>query len=336
MELYSLLVELLGKYGPSGDEGDIARCIIDKATPLCDEVTTDVMGNVIAHKKGSGKKLMFSAHMDSIGLVATHIEDEGFIRVGNIGGVDPKEVLYSVVSFKNGTKGIIVKEEKTLYGKLKISNLLIDIGAKSKEEAMEQVMTGDVCVITVPPVQIGSKQPSIVAPYLDNRVACAVLLLTLEQLQGKTVENDLYFVFSTQEEVGLRGAKPVSYAIDPQYGIAVDVTDVCDNPDSEKNGTTSLGKGAGIKIMDRSVISHPEVVKILETLAKEQNIPHQRDIMKAGGTDAGVMHLSRGGVKTSGISIPCRYVHCPTEMADLGDIQACVDLSLALSLYPLQ
>lgn len=331
MDNYTLLVNLLEKFGPSGNEGDIASYITELATPLCDEVTTDVMGNVVAHKKGKGTKIMFSAHMDSIGLIATHFEDDGFIRVGNIGGVDPKEVLYSVVTFKNGTKGVIVKEEKALYSKLKINHLLVDIGAKTKEEAMAKVMTGDTCVIQRPAVTLESTSPCIVAPYLDNRVACCILLQALEVLQGKTLENDLYFVFSVQEEVGLRGAKPIAYAIDPAYGIAVDVTDVSDNPDSALNGTSVLGGGAGIKIMDRSVICHPEVVEMLETLATEQNIKHQRDILKAGGTDAGVMHLSRGGVKTSGISVPCRYIHSPAEMADLSDVQACIDLTVAFA-----
>ncbi len=274
---------------------------------------------------------MFSAHMDSIGFVATHIEKEGYIRVGKLGGITPCDVLHSVVRFKNGTLGGVVKEEKISYGKLKMDNLLLDIGAKTKEEAMEKVLPGDTAVIASPPVLLEGKSPTIMAPYLDNRVSCGILLSVLEKLHNTEVENDLYFVFSVQEEVGLRGAKPAAYAIDPAYGLAIDVTDVCDNPDTDHNGTSVLGGGAGIKIMDRSVISHPDVVATLEKLATELQIPQQRDILKLGGTDAGVIHTSRAGVKTGGISVPCRYVHSPMEMANLGDVQACIDLTVAFA-----
>lgn len=331
MDLYTLLCELLEKHGPSGDETPIASYIMTEAKKYCDDVSTDVMGNVIVHKKGNGPKIMFSAHMDSIGFIATHFDEEGYVRVARLGGVDPREVLYGQVKFKNNTCGIVVKDEKAQFKTLKMDEIVIDIGASSKEEAMEKVMLGDTAVLTVPPMKLEGKETSIVSPYLDNRVSCGILLAVLEQLKDKTPVNDLYFVFSSQEEVGLRGAKPAAYEIDPAYGLAIDVTDVCDNPDTEKNGTTVLGGGAGIKIMDRSVISHPEVVEVLEKLATEQNIKQQRDILKLGGTDAGVIHTSRGGVKTGGISVPCRYVHSPSEMANLSDIEACIALTFAFA-----
>ncbi len=336
MDIYQLLADLVEKYGPSGKEEGIADFIVAKAKKYCDEVTTDVLGNVIAHKKGKGAKLMFSAHMDSIGLIVTHIEEEGFLRVGAVGGIDPHKILFSPVKFHNGTKAVVMKEEKVTYANLKVENLLLDIGAKSREEAMKMVQAGDMAVFATETMKLEGDSPSIVSPYMDNRVACGVLLAVMEQLQGKTVENDLYFVFSVQEEVGLRGAKPAAYAVDPAYGIAVDVTGVCDVPESTKGATSKLGDGAGVKIMDRSVICHPEVVEILEKIATEKKILSQRDIIKMGGTDAGVIHNSRAGVKTGGISIPCRYIHSPSEMANLGDVQACIDLSLALCEYPLE
>lgn len=335
MDLYTLLCELLEKHGPSGDEGDIATYIKEKAAPYADQIDTDVLGNVIVRKKGKGTKIMLSAHMDSIGFVVTHIEKEGFVRVAKLGGVDPREVLYSAVRFKNGTVGAVVKEEKTTFANLKMDNLVLDIGAKTKEEAEQKVLLGDTAVICVPPMKLEGTSPSIVAPYLDNRVSCGILLEVLAELKDKPVNNDLYFVFSVQEEVGLRGAKPAAFAIDPAYGLAIDVTDVCDNPETEHYGTCSLGEGAGIKIMDRSVISHPEVVNLLETLAKEGNIKHQRDILKMGGTDAGVIHNSRCGVKTGGISVPCRYIHSPAEMANLEDIKSCIALTKAFILASL-
>ena len=168
-----------------------------------------------------------------------------------------------------------------------------------------------------------------VSPYMDNRIACVILLAALEQM--KSGENDVYFVFTVQEEVGLRGARTASYSVAPDYGVAVDVTDVDDTPGSEKYGTVQLGKGAAIKVMDSSVICHPEVVSKLELLAKEGNIPAQKDILRAGGTDAGAMHVSRMGVRTGGISIPCRYIHTPVETVDMTDVSNCVKLVAAFA-----
>lgn len=332
--MYDLLWNLLEKHGPSGDEGNIAAYITEQAKDLCDEITTDTMGNVMARKKGSGEnatKIMFSAHMDSIGLVVTHIEEKGFLRVGRLGGVDPKEVLYNPVRFKNGTQGVIVKDDKIAFGKVTINDIAIDIGAKSKEEAEKKVLLGDTAVVIVPPMKLEQEETTVVSPYLDNRISCFVLLQAMKELKNSKSDNDLYFVFSSQEEVGLRGVKTAAYTIDPDYGIAVDVTGVQDEPGSENHGTTELGKGAGIKIMDRSVICHNEVIATLESLATEKNIKQQRDILKVGGTDAGMIHVSRGGVKTGGISIPTRYIHTPAEMANMSDVQACIDLTVAFA-----
>ena len=165
----------------------------------------------------------------------------------------------------------------------------------------------------------------MISPYLDNRVSCAILLQVLEKLP-ENCPNDLYFVFSTQEEVGLRGSKTAAYAIEPDYALAVDVTDVDDTPGTDRCGTVQLGKGAAIKLMDHSVICHSEVVKELDLTALERGIAVQRDILRAGGTDAGAIHVSRTGVKTGGVSVPCRYIHTPVEMVDLSDVQACVEL----------
>ena len=169
----------------------------------------------------------------------------------------------------------------------------------------------------------------VYSPYLDNRISCAIQLLALERL--KESGNDLYFVFTSQEEVGLRGAKTAAWAIDPDYGIAVDVTDVDDIPGSEKYGTVQLGKGAAIKVMDSSVICHPVMVEKLSKLAEENQIPAQKDILRAGGTDAGVIHTTRMGVYTGGISVPTRYIHTPQEMADLQDVENCVKLVVAFA-----
>ena len=325
MELTEILCMLDSAHGPSGDEGDIRAVIHQLARPWADEITSDVMGNLVAHKKGSGPKVMFAAHMDSIGFIVTHIEKEGFLRVGKLGGISPKDVLNTPVRFKNGVRGVLVAEEKA-EDKLKLEDCYIDIGARDEEQARSLVQVGDTAVYDTAVTEVNGR---VISPYLDDRIACAILLKAMEQVGP--CENDLYFVFTVQEEVGTRGAKTAAWSVDPYYGIAVDVTDVDDTPGSGKYGTCKLGRGAAVKVMDSSVICHPEVVKALEQCAQDKGIAVQRDIIRAGGTDAGPIHVTRTGVRTGGISIPCRYIHTPTEMADLADVQSCVDLAVAFA-----
>lgn len=326
MDMMKTLAELVSAFGPSGAEGDAASLIGKLAAPYCDEVCRDTLGNLICRRKGTGPKVMFAAHMDSIGLVATHIDEKGYIRVGAVGGVSPKEVLFTPVRFQNGTRGMIGAAEDAKVDKLKIADLFIDIGAASREEAQQQVRIGDVAVYDTRTAEAGSR---VISPYMDNRASCLVLLMAMEQLEE--TDNDLYFVFTAQEEVGIRGAKTAAWGIDPDYGIAVDVTCADDEPGSKHLASSVCGGGAAVKVMDHSVICHPQMVEKLMTLAEEKGIKAQRDVIRAGGTDAGAIHLTRGGVYTGGISIPCRYTHTPTELVDKGDIKACADLVAAFA-----
>ena len=324
MELFELIQTLSSAHGPSGDEADIRNILSELASPMADEVAWDTMGNLIVHRKGPGSKVMLAAHMDSIGFIVTHIEKEGFLRMGKLGGISPKEAVYTPIRFKNGVRGVVVPEEKADFGKLKLDECYIDIGARDEEQAKKLVQVGDTAVYDTPCFLQGS---SVISPYLDNRISCAILLKVLEEME--LCPNDLYVVFTVQEEVGLRGAKPAAWAVDPDYAVVVDVTDVDDTPGSEKCGTVQLGKGPAIKIMDSSVICHPDMIQKLEQQAKNLDLASQRDIMRAGGTDAGVMHTTRIGVRTGGVSVPCRYIHTPVEMADLKDAQDCVKLLTA-------
>ena len=282
------------------------------------------MGNLIVRKLGSGPRVMLCAHMDSIGFIVTHVEENGFLRVGRLGGISPKEAAYTPVRFAGGARGVIVPEEKADFGKLKLDECYVDIGAKDRETALKAVAVGDTLIYDSP---CFTNQDKVVSPYLDNRISCAILLKVLEEME--LCPNDLYVVFTVQEEVGLRGAKPAAWAVDPDYAVVVDVTDVDDTPGSEKCGTVRLGKGPAIKIMDSSVICHPDMIQKLESQAKALDMPTQRDIMRAGGTDAGVMHTTRIGVRTGGVSVPCRYIHTPVEMADLQDARDCAKLLCA-------
>ena len=326
MDILNILNRLNACHSPSGEEGDVAAVLRELAAPYADEVYTDTLGNLICRKKGSGKRVMFAAHMDSIGFVVTHIDEGGFLRFGAVGGLDPHEVLGAPVRFAGGVRGVVAREGKAEAKELKLENLYIDIGAKDRADAEAQVRVGDTAVYDTSSFVNGRR---LFSPYLDDRIACVVLLLAMERL-GAT-DNDLYFVFTAQEEVGIRGAKTAAYGIDPDYGVAVDVTDSDDIPEPDHLCSTLAGKGAAIKVMDRSVICHPAVVKKLETLAAEKGIPAQREVLKAGGTDAGAIHQSRAGVYTGGISIPTRYIHTPLEMADLDDVEACAALAAAFA-----
>jgi endoglucanase len=304
----------------------VAETIAALAAPHAHEHWVDPMGNLIVHRRGQGPKVLFAAHMDSIGMIVTHIEEEGFLRFGKVGGLDLTALLYTPVRFVNGTRGLIAADQDADEKKLGIEDLFIDIGAKSRQEAEGLVHIGDTAVFDAPTFAAGER---IVSPYLDNRISCAVLLEALERLEDSP--NDLYFVFTAQEEVGTRGAKTAAYAVDPDYAVVVDVTLSDDVPGAKHSGSSVQGRGAAIKVMDGSVICHPKMVEQLTALAGEQGIPFQSDVIRSGGTDAGPIHVSRAGVYTGGISIPCRYIHTPTEMVERTDVEACVRLVTAFA-----
>lgn len=325
-DVLDLMQRLDACHGVSGSEIEISAVLAELAEPYVDEITTDVMGNLFCHKKGNGPKVMFAAHMDSIGFVVTHIEEKGYLRVGKVGGITPSQVQYMPVRFADGTKGVVFPDERVEVKDLKIDDLVIDIGVKSREEAEKLVRVGDTAVYDLVPFAMGEH---LSGPYMDNRISCVTLLLAMEQL--KESKNDLWFVFTVQEEVGLRGAKTAAWSVDPDYGIAVDVTLSDDLPGAKHHASNLLGKGAAIKVMDNSVISHPMMVKMLETLAKKKGIDSQLDVIRGGGTDAGEIHRTRCGVVTGGISIPCRHTHTPVETVDKNDVEACAKLIAAFA-----
>ncbi len=327
MELFPLLQRLTGAFGPSGCEQGIREVIAAYAAPYADEISTDAMGNLIVHKKGAGKKLLFAAHMDSVGLIVTHIEKEGWLRFGSLGWLPALDIRRQSVVFENGVRGVIsVPEDKEESKELKLSDLYVDIGAKDEAEARRMVRLGDAAVYDAPTY---AQNERVFSRFLDNRSGCAVLLLALEQISRPA--NDLYFVFTVQEEVGLRGAKPAAFGVDPDVGIAVDVTLSDDLPGALHSCSSVLGKGPGVKVMDSSVICQPQVVRWMNAVAEQAGIPVQQDVLRSGGTDAGAILSNRLGVYTGGICVPCRYTHSPVEVADLGDITASARLAAALA-----
>lgn len=315
-----LLKRLTDCFGVSGREDEVRKLIEDEVRGFCDEVYTDALGNLIAHKRGKGKRLMLAAHMDEIGVAATYIDDNGYIRFATIGGVYVKRLLNRRVRFASGVVGVI--DSETENKELKLSKLFIDIGAHDKKSAEELVGIGDMAVFCGEFEQSGDM---VISKALDNRAGCYTLIRALQRVGG---ENDLYFCFTAQEEVGLRGARAAVYSIAPDYALAVDVTDTGDTPGCEKMAV-KIGAGAAVKIMDRSIITHPEVRDILLDEARKNKIPCQLEVMTEGGTDAGAIHTGRSGVRTGGVSVPTRYIHSPSEMASMNDIDACIDLVCA-------
>ncbi len=314
LELFEILSKLTGTFGPSGREGAVSRVIHELCRPYADGVFSDVLGNLIVRKKGSGKKIMLSAHMDTIGMAATFIEDGGFVRFGAVGGLSKEQLSGARVVFENGVRGVLSFEEKAEQKSLSLNHFFIDIGAKTKEEAEKAVKIGDFAVFDGRPVLNGDK---VFSPYLDNRIGCAVLILALSGI--KTTRNDLYFVFSAQEEVGLRGAQTAAFQIGADLGIAVDVTGTGDTPGVKDKMSVKLGEGPAIKIADRSVLCSEEVTTLLKNAAERRKIAVQYEILMSGGTDAGAIQRAGSGAPVGGVSIPTRYIHSPNELSSLSD-----------------
>lgn len=323
MSINNKLEALCTAYGPTGRETEIADVIKKQIEQYADEIRQDVMGNLIAIKKGSvgTRKVMLAAHMDEIGFIVTHIDDNGFLRVAAVGGVSPQRSIFQRVQFENGTIGVIGHETKDMkIESMKIHHLFVDIGATTKQEAQKQVQIGDIAKFTAPYIKMAGRATS---PAMDNRAGCVVLVELMERLKDN--KDDVYFVFTSQEEVGLRGAKTAAFGIRPDLGIALDVTPAGDTPESTRF-TVDLGKGPAIKVKDRSLLCNPLVIKMLTKAAEQAGIDTQREVLEFGGTDSGAIQMTGQGVPAGVISIPCRYVHSQAETVDFGDIEGAVKL----------
>lgn len=324
--MFDLIKKFTTAFSVTGEEGMLRSVIEKEITPFVDRVSTDPMGNLIAFKKGenSDKKLMIAAHMDEIGFVVTYIEDNGFIRVSNVGGIHIVASSYHTVRFQNGTTGVLVIEAGTKPEEIKMNKSLIDIGSKSKKEAERKVKIGDVCAV-IPNLQ-KLMNNRYAAKAFDDRIGCVIALDAARN--AKKLAYDTYYVFTVQEEVGCRGSKPAAFSIMPDYAIALDVTTAGDVP-GEKNQPVSLGKGAAIKIKDNSVICSKVIVDGLTALAEKNKIKYQYEILTAGGTDTSSMQLAGSGCAAGCISIPTRYIHSPVETLDIADVRACSALLVA-------
>lgn len=311
----------------SGREKAISDKILTYIAPLCDKVWEDPMGNLIALKKGDGenkKKIMLCAHMDEIGFMATHIDDKGFIRVAPVGGINFIACAYGFVISESGVHGVLVPESGTAAADIKAEKVYIDIGAKDKKEAEKKVKIGDFFVAEPVVQKVGKR---LCGRPMDDRIGCAILIKIAERLAEQGCLNDVYFCFAVQEEVGLRGSKTAAFGITPDVGLVFDVTGTGDVPGA-KPMECSVGGGAAIKIKDNSVVCDRETVEKLISLAKENDVKYQCEILTYGGTDTASIQMSGAGVKAGALSIPTRYIHSGVEMIDMNDADACVELAI--------
>ncbi len=321
--MFELLKTLLAPVGPTGAEHAVSDVIRPLVAAHAASVHTDVLGNLIAVKEGKpgGKRIMISAHMDHIGFIVTDIEKEGFLRVMPLGGINLKVSLARRVAFANGVQGVLVSQPVPEGETQAMKHLFIDIGAESREEAIKMVSIGDAAVYAGEAFRLGKHRVS--APAMDDRCACALLVSLMQSV--KSSENTIIAVFSTQEEVGLRGAQTAAFAQEPDIGVAIDVTLWGDTPET-KLPALKLGQGPAVKIMDQASISSPMVREALFLAAQKAGVHAQREVLAFGGTDAGAIQRSRGGVPVGTVSIPCRYVHSACETIDMRDMDGALKL----------
>ena len=332
-----LLRELSEAAGVPGREENIRQIIQRELKGCVDEISVDAMGNLIAHKKGTAQKrqrIMFAAHMDEIGFYVSFVDDRGFLRLQEVGGFDTRNLFARRVivhTAKGPLRGVLnatgkpihtaSPEERRQYKE--VSEFFVDLGLPGKEVA-KRVQIGDMVTLDAPFVEYGHYASG---KCLDNRVQVYIGIRVLQAL--KRCPNDVFGVFTVQEEVGLRGAFTSTYGVEPDIGVCLDTTIASDLPGiAPEHRITTLGAGGGIKVLDGSVISHRELVETFVTLAKRAKIKHQLEILPRGGTDAGAMQRSRKGVKTVTLSVPTRYIHSVTETVHKDDVKAAEALLL--------
>ncbi len=325
-----LIEKLVSAYGPSGFEDAVREIIRPEVEPHADEVRVDALGNLIVRKQGdgSGRRVMVAAHMDEIGVMVTHVTREGFLRVTNIGGVFAHHLMGSRVQFADGTTGIIYGEKLDDRSKVHpLSKHYIDIGASGREDA--HITVGAAGAFVGPFEQQGDHY---IAKSLDDRIGCAVAIAALQRLE--TTPHDLYVVFSVQEEVGTRGAQAAANAIEPEIGLAIDVTGTGDTPGAAEMAVR-LGAGTAIKAKDRDMIAHAGLVQLMRQRATEADIPYQMEVLEPGSTDARSIQIAGAGSAAGAISVPCRYVHSQSEVVHAGDVENSVRLLVELLSRPI-
>jgi len=340
-ESLAFLEKLLDAPSPSGYEQPAQRVFRDYVTPFCDELTTDVMGNVFARISGKGKDLprvMIVGHTDEIGLQVKYIDDKGYLYFAAVGGVDAHLTPGKRVNVHTaggplagviGKKPIHLMDAKDRETVVKLESQYIDIGARDKKEAQKLVRVGDAVTFESAFTRLAGDR--VASRGFDDKAGCFVVAEVLRLVGGgkKKLAVDLYGVSSVQEEIGLRGGTTSCYTVNPDVGICVEVDFATDQPDVEKkhNGEVALGKGP---ILTRGANINHHLFDLLSAAADKEKIGVQHTANpRATGTDANVMQISRNGVATALVKIPLRYMHTPVETVSLGDLENAAKLIVA-------
>ncbi len=319
--------------GTSGDEGAVREYIRSNIT--ADEITVDNLGNLIVFKKGKKtpkNKIMLAAHMDEVGFMVTDVTEDGFLRFGAVGGVDPRVVLGRAVRFKNGTLGVVgtkathqlsTDERKKAPD---FSEMYIDIGVSSRVEAEKRVSRGDTACFDSDFFVFGDG--FVKGKAIDDRAGCLILM----DMINSGLEYDMWFAFTVQEEVGTRGAKAASFSVAPDIALVLETTTACDiaGVGGDKR-VCQLGKGCVVSYMDRSTIYDRELYNLAFETAEKLGVSVQTKTVVAGGNDSGSIHVSRGGVRTCALSVPCRYLHSPSCVIKQSDYEATKALAVAMA-----
>ena len=323
-----LLQTLTQISAPSGREDELRAVVQKMVQPYADEVRVDALGNLIVRKgrrAKSGKRVMLAAHLDEIGFIVSHVDAHGFARFSALGGLAPHRRVGARVKFLNGVRGIIglerTSEQKDRAPSL--DKFFIDTGATSPKDS--PVKVGEMAVFDADFHDLGGR---VLSRALDDRVGVALLIESLRSF--KSGPNEIFYVFTVQEEVGVRGAGPAAYGLDPEVGLSVDTTPASDTPAASLRNPIALGCGPALKVKDTAMVSDPRLVDALTRLAQKSHIPLQTEVLEGGSTDARAIQITRHGARAAGLSVPVRYGHSPSEMADWGDIQHAGRLLAAL------
>jgi putative aminopeptidase FrvX len=324
--MLELIKKLTEAWGPSGYEHQVRALIREEVADLADEIRVDGLGNLICRVGSGGKKVMVSAHMDEIGVMANFIEPESnYVRFANIGGLIYTTLHGNRVKFEDGTIGVIGAYDSFGKGRTHapgLENFYIDV---QDSDGASKVAEGSPAGFWR---EMQERDGRVVAKSLDDRIGCVVAIEAMRKLNKKT-PNECYFVFSVQEEVGLRGARVAAQSIDPDVGIALDVTATGDEIQNRKMAV-KLGAGTAIKVQDSSLIVPPYIRDWMIERAEADGIDYQLEVLTGGGTDAGAIQYANAGVPSGCISIPTRFLHTTSETVDVSDVQASVDLLAGL------
>lgn len=322
--MIELIQKLVEAWGPSGYEHQVRAIIEAEVANLCDAMHVDGLGNLICRvgAEGQGKRVMIAAHMDEIGLMANYLEPQSnYLRFTGIGGIITGSLHGNRVKFEDGSIGVVAKAGGTSGNSL--NDFYIDVQSENGNGVVE---AGQPAGFWREMQQRGDR---VIAKSLDDRIGCVVAIESMRILKEVGTANEVHFVFTVQEEVGIRGAKAAAYSVDPDIGIALDVTATGDEIAGRKMAV-KLGAGAAIKVHDTSLIVPKAIVDWMVAQAEADDIPYQRELLVGGGTDAGAMQTARAGVPSGCISIPTRFLHTTSETVDLNDVQACIALLTGL------